>query len=249
MSEIRSTTTIEEINVPPREPLVSFADVLMSEARGTLQGASSATTTAGTGKNIIHHAGTSLLKAQGDLRRHATFSEVDQIAATAGSAREAVTLLAAASAIEVPHRVSKALATKLTTLVTNNDKIGVAAVARDLVAARQSRLHSQLIPLVVESCRAIGFVPTGLSADLGLVAANRPGTRQCMNIDVARTKDGGVQLHLDADGFEGAACVETLNSLQSELRKRGVECDLQERRRKPSRPVRIGRPVRVRLVS
>lgn len=247
MSEIRSTTTIEEINIPAREPLVSFADVLRTEARDTLRGMNSAITTGGTGTSLAHYEGKSLLKTECELHRHATFSEVGRITASAASAREAVTLLAAASAIEVPHRASKALATKLETLVANNDIVGVAAVARDLVAARQSRLHSQLVPLVVESCRAIGFVPTGLLAAQGIVATARPGTRQCMNINVAKTKDGGVQLHLDADGFEGAACVETLNSLQAELHKRGVRCDLQERRRKPFRPVRIGHAARIRL--
>jgi hypothetical protein len=232
MSEIRRTTTIEEIDVPPQEPLVSLADVLTAEFRGTLRCAKSAPTT-----------------VVGGTRCHSTFADVSRIAASAGSAREAVTLLAAESALEVPQRHSHALVTKIEALVARNDKAGVAAVAHELVAARQNRLQAQLIPLVVESCRAIGFVPTGFSTASGLISANRHGTRQCMNIDVAKTKDGGIQIHLDAEGFEGAACVETLNSFQAELHKRGVHCDLQERRRKPSRPVRIGQAARIRLAN
>ena len=236
MSEIRKTTTIKEIDVPPREPLISLADVLTTVGWVAFQGTKLAVKGAVAGTVLAYRGGTALASAIQQSRRKATFSEVTRIASAAGSAREAVTSLAAMSALEVPQRESRALVSKLETLVARNDKTGVTAVAHDLITARQVRLQAQLIPLVTEACRAIGFAPTGLTGQ-GIVAAIRQGTRQSLNINIEKAKDGGVQFHLDADGFEGGACVETLDALQTELRKRGVHCDLQERRRKQSRPV------------
>lgn len=252
MSEIRRTTTIEDIDVPPREPLISLSEVLAAGGWLAFQGLKLAATTAVVGTQLAIRGGIALSHAIHE-HRQATFSAVDGIAKNSASAREAVTSLAAFSTLQVPSKEANALSVKLQSLVANNDRAGIAAVAKGLVAARQELLQAQLVPLVAASLKAIGFTEVVISPAVGLVSALREGTRQSLSIDVAKAKDGGIQLHLDADGFEGGACIVALDALQTELRNRGVHCDLQERRRKQSRPVvdrrRIGHRIHVRSAN
>ncbi len=236
MSEIRRTTTIEEIEAPSREPLISLSEVLAAGGWLAVQGMRLAATTAVVTTKLAVRGGIAVSDAIREHRRHATFSDVDGIAQGSTSAREAVTSLAAFSSLQIPSREASVLNAKLQALVANNDRQGIANLAKGLLVARQDRLQAQLVPLVAEACRSIGFTPTGIAPTGSLVAAYRDGTRQSLSIDVAKAKDGGIQLHLDADGFEGGACVVALDALQAELRKRGVHCDLQERNRKQSRP-------------
>ena len=249
MSQTRKTTTIEKIEVPPREPLISLEEVLTAAGWIAFQVTKLAVKTTIVGTKLAYRGGKALASAIQESRRPATFSEVTRIVATAGSAREAVTSLAASTALEVPQEKSRVIAAKIEALLARNDKAGVETVARELVADRQNRLQSQLLPLIAESCQAIGFVPSETTARHGIISANRKGTRQALNIEVAKAKDGGVQIHFDAEGFEGGACVETLDGLQEELRKRGVRYNLHEIRRKPNRPVRIGQPMRNRCAN
>lgn len=253
MSEIRRTTTIEDIDVPPREPLISMSEVLAAGGWLALQTLKFAATTAVVGTHLAIRGGIAVSEAIREHRRQATFSDVDGIAKGSTSAREAVTSLAAFSTLQVPNREASALNARLQTLVATNDRAGVAVVAKGLVAARQDRLQAQLVPLVAEACRAIGFTSAQMTSNGGVVAAYREGTRQSLSIDVAKAKDGGIQLHLDADGFTGGACVVALDALQTELRNRGVHCDLQERHRKQSRPAfdgnRLGHRIHVRCAN
>jgi hypothetical protein len=250
MSEIRRTTTIEEIEVPPREPLISLSQVRAAGGWMAFQTLKLAATTAVVGTKIAVQGGIAVTNAIKEHRRHASFSGIDEITKNSASAREAVTSLAAFSTLEVPSKEVSALNARLQALVATNDRAGIAVAAKQLLAARQGRLQAQLVPLVAASLKAIGFTPAGVVAAGGLVAAHREGTRQSLSIDVAKAKDGGLQLHLDADGFEGGACIVALDALQTELRSRGVHCDLQERRRKQSRPLvdrgRIGHRIHVR---
>lgn len=253
MSEIHRTTTIEEIEVAPREPLISLSEVLAAGGWLAFQSLKLAAATAVVGTKLAVRGGIALTNAIREQRRHATFSEVEGIAKNSASAREAVASLAAISTLQVSRKEASALSAKLQTVVAANDRAAVAAVARELVAASQERLQAQLVPLIAESCRAIGFTPLRIATGVGLVAAHRDGTRQCLSIEVAKAKDGGVQLHLDAEGFEGGACIEALDALQSELRSRGVRYELQDRRRKQPRPVvdraRIGHRIHVRCAN
>jgi len=250
MSEIRTTTTIEDIDIPPREPLISLSDVLAAGGWVAFQTLKLAATTAVVGSQLVIRGGIALSGAIREHRRHATFSDVDGIAKKSASAREAVESLAAFSTLQVPSKEANALSAKLQSLVANNDRAGISAVAKQLVEARQERLQAQLVPLVTASLKAIGFTQVEVSSVAGLVSALRDGTRQSLSIDVAKSKDGSIQLHLDADGFEGGECVVALDALQTELRNRGVHCDLQERRRKQHRPVvdrgRLGHRIHAR---
>lgn len=246
MSEIRNTTTIEEIEVPAREPLISLADVLTGVGWVAFQGTKLAVKGAVAGTVLACRGGKAIAGAIQESRRHASFSEVSRIAASASSAREAITSLAEASLLEVPQRELSALAAKLETLVVRNDKRGVEAVARQLVAARQIRLQAQLLPIVAEACRAIGFVPDERSLASGVIVARGNGGQTAV-LEVAKCKDGGVRIHSETDGFHGGSCVPLFHEpLGTELRKRGVRSELAERRQKPNRPVSIGHPQRIR---
>ena len=181
MSEIRRTTTIEDIDVPPREPLISLSEVLAAGGWLAFQTLKFAATTAVVGTHLAIRGGIAVSEAIREHRRQATFSDVDGIAKGSTSAREAVTSLAAFSTLQVPNREASALNARLQALVATNDRAGVAALAKGLVAARQDRLQAQLIPLVAEACGAIGFTPAGIAAAGGLVAAHRAGTRQSLS--------------------------------------------------------------------
>lgn len=243
MSEIRQTATIEKIEVPPREPMISLADVLTSVGWVAFQGTKLVLKGAVAGTVLAYRGGTALANLVQESRRQGSFSEVTRVTSSAASARDALVSLAATYALEVPVAESRVLEARLERLVAQNDKAGIAAVGHDLVSARQNRLRAQITPLIAEACRAIGFSPTCMTSDQGIVSAGREGTRQSLNIEVSKEKDGGVRVHFDADGFEGGVCVETLDALQAELHKRGVRYELHERRRKPARPVRISRQV------
>jgi len=253
MSEIRRTTTIEEIEAPSREPLVSLSEVLATGGWLAFQGLKLAAKTAVVTTRLAVQGGIAVSDAFREHRRHATFSDVDGIAKNSTSAREAVTSLAAFSTLQVPSREASALNARLQALVATNDRAGIAAEAKGLVAARQDRLQAQLVPLVAEACRAIGFAPSQMTSAGGIVAAYREGTRQSLSVEVAKAKDGGIQLHIDADGFTGGACAVALDALQTELRNRGIHCDLQERKRKQSRPAfdgnRLGHRIHIRSAN
>ncbi|HKP05016.1 MAG TPA: hypothetical protein VJU77_16815 [Chthoniobacterales bacterium] len=238
MSEIRRTTTIDKIDVPPRVPLISFSEVITAIGWIAYQGTKFAVKGAITGSTLAYKGGKALAAAAKESReRSLSLHQITQLVDSAATAKHAVVALAAAPGIELPRQQAEAIAAKLKVLVAKNDKAGLTAVARDLVLGRQDRLRATLVPLVAESCEASGFVAKTLSTENGLIAANRKGTRQSIAIEVAKGKEGGIQLHFDAEGFEGGTCVQALDAIQHELRTRGVHCDLRERRRKHRRPV------------
>ena len=115
MSQIRKTTTIEKIEVPPREPLISLEEVLTAAGWIAFQVTKLAVKTTIVGTKLAYRGGKALASAIQESRRPATFSEVTRLVASAGSAREAVTSLAASSALEVPqgHSRGRILAERL----------------------------------------------------------------------------------------------------------------------------------------
>jgi hypothetical protein len=225
MSEIRTTTTIEPLDLPSVEPIFSLATVLRT-------GGAASCVTADTANVVIGP--------------HLPLALMEKMVMESGSARVAAAKLAQIGGLEVSQRQSVAIRSRVEALVAADDRPGIVRLARELVAGRQTRLQSQLTTLVAASCRAVGFTSCVAGPGRGLLSATKPGTRQILSVEVAPTKDGRVQLHLDADGFEGGACVLALDALESELRRRGVHCRLQSRRRKPSRPVSLGTPIRLR---
>ncbi len=237
MSEIRTTTTIEDIDVPPSEPLISLNEVITAVGWLAYQGTRLAVKGAIAGSVLAYKGGKALAAAASEpQKRSVSLSDVARIVDGSATARDAVIALAATPGIELTQRETRVISGRLQSLVAQNDKSGVVAVARELVLAKQDRLHAQLLPLVAESCRAIGFAPKAQGSRHGLIFAERAGTRQSLAVEVAKAKDGGVQIHLDADGFEGDACIQTLDVLQAELCARGVHCELRDRHGKQRRP-------------
>ena len=110
-----------------------------------------------TGGVLAYRGGTALANTIQESRRHAGFQDVAQATSSASSAHDALTSLATTATLEVPLSKSRTLAARLQELVTKNDKAGIAAVGHELVAARQNRLQAQIVPIIAESCRAIGF--------------------------------------------------------------------------------------------
>ena len=90
--------------------------------------------------------------------------------------------------LEIPRVEASRLALSFNKLALHNDKSGVGALAETLIAERQNRLVEQMLPIVAQSCQAIGFTPANMPSPLGLIAAQREGTRQQLAIEVAKTK-------------------------------------------------------------
>ena len=248
MSEIRITTTINEIHAAPLVPLMSLSEAISSNETEIVRGMTSLNHSASVaGLSSGQEKITMPVGINGMRVRQLSISDIHQILASASSARNAIAALG--EGLEVPRVEASRLALGFNKLALHNDKAGVGALAETLIAERQNRLVKQILPIVAQSCQAIGFTPANMSAPLGLIAAQREGTRQQLAIEVAKTKEGGVQIHFDAQGFTGGACVQTLDALEKELRARGVHCNLQDRCSKQSRPVidrtRIGQRLRI----
>ncbi len=235
MSEIRTTTLIEEIEVPQEEPMISLSKVITGMGSVALLGTrSSLKGVAATG--VI--AGRSGSVVNGNVRNPSgMLAKIKRIVGSAKSAGEALGALAEANLIEVSKSEAFALETRIRTILARNDQADVETIARELVASRQSRLQTHLIAVIAESCGAMGFTPTTISSSQGVVSSRRSGTSETLNIEVTKTRDGGIGLRLDGDGFRGSSCVGAIDGFQQQLSKRGVRCVLNERRGKHQRPV------------
>lgn len=238
MSEIRKTTTIEEIETAPSEPLISLAEILTAVGWVAYHGTRIAVKGAVAGTVLAYKGGKALGGALKESRRKSmSLSEVGRVVESSSDAKDALTKLAAHATLELPKKRAEALTSRLKTFVASNDKAGIASIARELIVARQSRIQAQLIPIVMESCRAIGFDPQVVDPASGIVVARGEG-RQQVTIEVAKSKEGDVRLHTDSDGFTGGACAYVvLDPLEKELRSRGVRFELDERYAKDRRPV------------
>jgi hypothetical protein len=251
MSEVRETTTIEEIDAPASEPLISLTQVLAAVGWLAYQGTRVAVKGAIAGSVLAYKGGRAIAAAVKEQRKQACMSEIARAVGSSRIAQEAVAKLSLMSGLEISQNEAPLFTARLQTLVANNDKRGIGTMARELVIARQTRIQSQLLPIVVESCRAIGFEPQPLDVRHGIIVAKGKG-RQTITIEIARAKDGDVRLHFDSDGFEGGACAyAALDPLQDQLRARGVRFELTKRARKHQRPVfdrsRMNQPRHIRL--
>lgn len=250
MSEIRRTTIIDEIDVPPREPLISLNEVITAVGWVAYHGTRLAVKGAIVGSVLAYRGGKALAAAAKESRkRSSSLSDVADVVNLSASAQNAVARLAEIPGIDLPQRQASAVSARLQSLVARNDKSGVAALARELMLAKQDRLQAQLMPLVAASCRAIGFAPKEQGSRYGSILAEKEGTRQSLAIEVTKAKDGGVEVYLDGDGFEGDACIEALDAFQAALRAHGVHCDLRDRKSKQRRPAFDQRRIGQRLAA
>lgn len=222
MSEIRQTSTLEEIELP-EAPVVSFGELLADLLR-TQRG-----TVCAVGPNVPSFVGKmpSVTSAT---------AEVKDFPVPAISARDALISMSACKSLEVPVIKQAAVTEHMATLIARNDNAGVARLGQKLVSDRQERVTRALTPKVMKACQTIGFSPKALSSDT-VVVAQRQGSSQRITIEVAKAKSGGVSLHFDAHGFHGDGCVQALDKLEKELQMQGVRYRIENRLRKRERPV------------
>lgn len=245
MSEILETTTIEDVEAPPPEPLISLTDLLAGVGWLAYQGTKLAVGATVAGAVLAYKGASATASAINEIRRNRlSCQETDSLVADAPDARAAMARLVSASHLDLPEREAELWKAKAERLVAANDKVGVASLARELVMARQDRLQTSLLSLAADSCREIGFTEVALMPANGILVAKNGSGKQRIQIEVAKAKEGEIRLHFDADGFHAGTCVATLDRLMERLRARGVRFGVDGRRRKRQRPVSDGLRIR-----
>lgn len=211
MSEIRETAIVETFEVPTREPMIAM-------------------------RTILQRVGAALTAAAHPFagERSAPSLTLDK-AAMLNQAESARTALVTLEGLRLPQTKAMEMQGRVRTLLQMDDRAGVAQLARESVLERQERLHATLPALVEKACQKAGLMVSRSGHSGEVVMANRPGTRQTVTVEVAKSKDGQVRLCFDADGFHGSACVETLETISDHLRQAGVIVQVESSRRKESR--------------
>jgi hypothetical protein len=227
MSEIRQTTTVEMLDVPPPEPVITLRELLAGV--DWLATKDSAKTL-----NLRTAPPTAALPFTSSLlpNRHRP--------------NEVLSKITAISALEVPQRNGAALLNQIEKLVLSNDATGIEALGRALNLGCQNRQQDALLKLVSKSCGEIGFHGVPIPNRNNIVFARSADGARTLTIEVDKTKKGGLELHMDADGFHGGACVETLDRLEKILHKRGVRFTSKDQRRKDRCPAFDGRRLAAR---
>lgn len=234
MSEIRKTTTIERVEAPPSQPMITLADLLAGFGWLAVNG----TILAWKG-SVLAYKGIRALSDSVRENRIPSLSP-DAAAKIVGEsldARQAITKLSEHGDLEVPKTHAELFKTRLKKLVATNDKNGAVSLARELLAARQDRLQTTLLKFAAESCRQIGFTDVTTSADFGLVIAKSADGRRTFTVDVEKTRDGGVRINRDSDGFQGGSCAPVHDAFDRVMQTKGVRYESQSRHRKHRRPV------------
>ena len=242
MSEIRETTTIDDIAVAPSEPLISLGDLLAGIGYLAYQGTKLAVKGAFVAGSLAYKGGRALASEIAKARaERLAVSEIAPLVNSSGDAREALRALSTADGFEIPRVESEKWKARIETLVAKNDKLGITALATELTRSRQERLKTSLLKLTAEACGEIGFSGQTLRAEHGALVAKSADGRRTITVAVDKAKDGDVKLHFDADGFYGGACIEALDALQAGLDAKGVRFRLESRIRKDGRPAFDGR--------
>jgi hypothetical protein len=234
MSEIRKTTTIRRVEAPPPEPIITLADILAGVGWLAVNGAILAAKTGVLAYKGIRAASSSICDNQ---RTHLTYDDAAKLIRHAQDVRQAITALAEHPNLEIPKARAQLFKTRLEKLAATNDKAGTLTLATELLTTRQDRLHVTLMKLAAETCREIGFSNVRSLRGNGLVIAKSTDGRRTFRVDVEKTRDGGIQINRDSDGFHGGSCAPVHDAFDRVMRARGVRYDSDDRRRKHDRPV------------
>lgn len=237
MSEIRRTTSIEIEEPPTSERGLSLADLLAGAGWLAYEGTKLAAKGTIAGMKLAAHA---MHAANEGHHSPLTLSRAKQIIQSAPDAAAALTSLAAQPGLEIPVAESQRWKQTLAALSSTSGKGDVLKLTEGIIRGRQERLQAKTGKLVAEACQAIGFAPKQLNGSPGLVTAAGIGTRK-ITVEVAKERDGGLRMHLDAHGFHGGECIRALDALQSELARRGISFRVDSRRRKDRAPAIEGR--------
>jgi hypothetical protein len=232
MSEIRRTTSIEIDEPPSTERGLSLADLLAGAGWLAYQGGRLAAKGAIAGVKLAAHA---VQHSGAHAGKPLTISGAKQIIERSPDAAAALRELAARPGMEIPVDFSPQWKQTLASLSPESNKGEVMKIAEGMIRLRQDRLQATTSRLVAEACAAIGFSPKPLNGSPGLVTATGAGTRK-ITVEVAKDRDGGLRMHLDAHGFHGGECIRALDALQRELAERGVSFHVDSRQRKDRAP-------------
>jgi hypothetical protein len=241
MSETLTTTTIDRIEAPQRESSISLADLLAGIGMLAYHGTRLAVKGTVLGTKLAYKgikAGADAVKAN-RLRN----DEIERMAMGSASAGDALTSLASTSGFELLARDAAPLRSRIQTLVATNDRLGVATLARELRNASQQRLQANLKQLTTEACRMIGFEVVTLRAHSGILTAQSNQAPGRLDIQYVSDDQGGVKLHIDAEGFHGGACVARIDALLEHLSKSGVRFGVVRRQRNDRSPAFDGRSI------
>jgi hypothetical protein len=232
MSEIRKTTTIQQVEAPPPEPMISLAEVLAGIGWLAINGTILACKGSVLAYKGIRAASQSIREARETC---AVAGEIAQPVRDFGAVQETIVNLAADQRLEIPRRQAEQLRLRLEKLAASNNKTGALALASELLASRQDRLQQTVLKLTAESCREIGLTNVNISSATGLVIAKSADGQRTFTVDVEKTRDGGVRMHRDSDGFHGGTCAPVHDAFDQAMRSKGVRFNTQERRRKHPR--------------
>jgi hypothetical protein len=241
MSETLTTTTIDRIEAPQREPCISLADVLAGISMLAFHGTRLAVKGTILGSQLAYKgikAGAEAVKAN-RLRN----DEIERMAMGSASAGDALKSLASTSGFELLAQEAGGFRSRIQTLVSNNDRLGVATLARELRNASQQRLQANLKQMTAEACRKIGFEAVTLRAHSGILTAQSDHAPGRLDIHFANDDKGGVKLHIDAEGFHGGACVARIDALLDQLSESGVRFGVVDRQRNDRSPAFDGRSI------
>jgi hypothetical protein len=225
MSMIRTTTTVDTVEIPTQAPQPTLAELLADI--GVLKHQQHATLPCPAEK----------IKGGPPL----SLAEANAVVHEAASTREALATLAADPTLTIPLPETTFSRARLERLAATDDKAGAVHLAKTLIRGRQERIQSSVLQLASEACQELGFTAKCIAGEDGIVLARSQDGKRTVSIEAAKTATGGVRLHFDADGFHGGSCAHALNALEERLRAKGVRFAVQSQRHKDRRPAFDGR--------
>jgi hypothetical protein len=242
MSEVRQTTTVEKVDAPASKPLISLADLLAGVGWLAFQGTKLAAKGAVAAGILTCKGARAVSKSVRETRQaRLSLSETATLISQAQDVRHAMMNLAAHAGLELAAVEAEQWKARVEKLVAANDRAGTLTLVKELITARQNRLQTTVLTLAVDTCREIGFTAVTLRAGNGLLIAKSEDGKRTLAIEAERSKEGGIRLHFDADGFHGGTCAQALDALERGLHARGVRFAVRDRRRKERRPAYDGR--------
>jgi hypothetical protein len=227
MSETRSTTSIRLENTSRREPSVCLLEV----ANAAISVCSEATrAVADLAAHQVRQAVTTAHLANREALR---LSTVNATATNAANAAAALGNIVTAGDLKLPASRAGQVFEALRYALETNDKNAVRQEVFKLVSEEQARNQAVLIPMVAAACQAVGFPPVRIQAASGRIEVCGAGSGRA-TLDVLKDNDGGVRLHIDANGFQNQECVTKLiEPVLNHLRQQGAKFDTARRKPKP----------------
>ena len=235
MSETIRTKHVEIDDAPSRENRVSLAELLVGvgwlayqvtrlAVKGTIAGVKQ------TAKAV------QVMRENSQAPQPLTLSGASRIVSDAPDAAPALRELAAHPGLAIPVSQAPEWRRRLNQLSPASNKVEIATFAREIIQARQEYLQSTALQIAARACTGIGFTPRTVRGTPGLLTATSGDGGRKITIEVAKGNDGDMRMYFDTHGFRGGECTRMLDTLQEELRARGVRFRIDCRRRKDRSP-------------